>query len=150
MGKYYIDDVKCGLEKGGMACGPGFGTVVASVKVSDGSKSFWLTNAEVEGLPGFYMSDEDIYDRLINISADDDFIDYLDHCFIDSFEGIKLREYDEMMESIKKNEGNPAVSLIRYIVLLTRCEMEEVDKVVALVKGKFVDEVEIPASDVEK
>ncbi|WP_027207189.1 hypothetical protein [Butyrivibrio fibrisolvens] len=150
MGKYYIDDVKCGLEKGGMACGPGFGTVVASVKVSVGSKTFWLTNAEVEGLPSFYMSDEDIYDRLINISADDDFIDYLDQCFIDSFEGIKLREYDEMMESIKKNEGNPAVSLIRYIVLLTRCEMEEVDGLVALVKGKFVDEVEIPASDVEK
>ncbi len=54
------------------------------------------------------------------------------------------------MESIKKNEGNPAVSLIRYIVLLTRCEMEEVDGLVALVKGKFIDEVEIPASDVEK
>ena len=74
----------------------------------------------------------------------------MDQCFINSFEGIKLGENGDIYKSIKQNEGNPAVTLIRYIILLTRCSMEEEDGIIALAKGKFVDELEIPASDIER
>ena len=150
MGKYFVDEVKCGLEEGGMACGPMDVNVIASVKVTDGSKVFWLTNVEVTGIPNFYISEEDIFDRLVDVCEDDDFVEYLDQCVINSFEGIQLGEYGDIFESIKQNEGNPAVSLIRYIILLTRCSMEEEDGVKVLAKRKFVDELEIPASDVER
>ncbi len=150
MGKYFVDEVKCGFEDGGMACGLVDENIIASVKVTDGSKSFWLTNVEVSGIPNFYISEEDIFDRLVDVSEDDDFVEYLDQCIINSFEGIQLGEYGDIYKSIKQNEGNSAVSLIRYMILLTRCSMEEEDGVKALAKGKFVDELEIPASDVER
>ena len=143
MGKYYVDEVKYGLEGGGMACGPIGENVISSVKVTDCSKSFWLTNVEVTGIPSFYLSEDEIFDRLVDACEDDDFLEYLDQCFINSFEGIKLGEYGDIYKSIKQNEGNPAVSLIRYIILLTRCSMEEEDGIIALAKGKFVDELEI-------
>ena len=150
MGKYFVDEVKCGFEDGGMACGPVDENIIAAVKVTDGSKSFWLTNVEVAGVPSFYLSEDAIFDRLADACEDDDSLEYLDQCFINSFEGIKVGEYGDIYKSIKQNEGNPAVSLIRYIILLTRCSMEEADGVKALAKGKFVDEIEIPASDVER
>lgn len=149
MGKYYVNEVKCGVIDGGMACGPGSGSVVVSVNVTEGDKSFWLSNTEVTGIPNFYLTDEDIYEKLVN-DDDEDFYEKLEEKFIKEFDGIVLGEYDDIFASIRKNVGNPAVSLIRYIILLTRCSMDEVEDIVAMAKGKYVDDIEVPASDVER
>lgn len=149
MGKYLVSEVKCGVSEGGVACGPGSGSVVVSVNVTEGDKSFWLSNAEVTGIPNFYLTDQDIYEKLVN-DDDEDFYEKLEEKFIKEFDGIALGEYDDIFASIRKNVGNPAVSLIRYIILLTRCSMDEVEDIVAMAKGKYVDDIEVPASDVEK
>ena len=149
MGKFFVEDVKCGLGKGGMSCGPGTGKVIVSINVKEGDDSFWISNVEVNGIPNFYISEEDIFDKLCNGSDEEDFFEFLEKRNIDSFEKISLGEYDEIRKSINQNVGNPAVSLIRYIILLTRCPLESVEAVVAMAKGKYVDELEIPASDVE-
>ncbi len=149
MGKYYVNEVKCGVGEGGVACGPGSGSVVTSVKITDGDKTFWLSNVEVTGIPNFYLTDEDIYEKLVN-DDDEDFYEKLEGKFIKEFDGIALGEYDDIFASIKKNVGNPAASLIRYIILLTRCSMDEVEGIVALAKGKYVDDIEVPISDVER
>ena len=52
MGKYYIDEVKCGLSEGGIACGPVSGNVVVSVNVKEGDKAFWISNIEVNRVLG--------------------------------------------------------------------------------------------------
>ena len=38
MKRYLIEDAKCGLTEGGMACGPVSGNAVVSVKYSDGER----------------------------------------------------------------------------------------------------------------
>ena len=149
MGKYFIEDVKYGLGKGRMSCGPGTGEVIVSINVKEGDESFWISNVEVNGIPNFYISEKDIFDKLCNGSDEEDFFEYLEKRNIDSFEKISLGEYDEIRKSINQNVGNPAVSLIRYIILLTRCPLKSEEAVVAMAKGKYVDELEIPASDVE-
>lgn len=148
MGKYFINEVKCGVSEGGMACGPVEGAVNVSVNVTDGDNTFWLTNSEFTGIPNFYITDEDVFDKFMDV--DDEFAEFFGDQFIEEFEGISLGEYDEIFESISDNKDNPAVALIRYIILLTRCSNEEVDDVIAMAKGKYVDELDIPASDVEE
>lgn len=149
MGKYYINEVKCGLSEGGMACGPVSGNVVVSVNVKEGDKAFWISNIEVNGIPNFYVSEENIFDKLRNGDDDEDLSDFLERKSINTFEEISLGEYDDVIKSIKLNEDNPAASLIRYIILLTRCSMNSVDTVIAMAKGKYIDEIELSESDIE-
>lgn len=149
MGKYFVNEVKCSVSNGGMACGPVEGTVNVSVNVTEGDKTYWVTNSEFTGIPSFYVTQEDIFDKIGDID-DEEFAEYLNNKYINEYEGISLGEYDEIFDSIKNNSGNPAVSLIRYIILLTRCPMDSVEEIVNLAKGKYIDEVEIPKSDIEK
>ena len=65
--RFLIEDAKCGITGG-----PLDGIVVTSVKFNDGEKSKWLNLAEVEGIPCFYMTDEDVYDKLIENDFDDE------------------------------------------------------------------------------
>lgn len=123
MGKYFVNEVKCGVSNGGMTCGPVEGTVNVSVNVTEGDKTYWVTNSEFTGIPSFYVTQEDIFDKIGDID-DEEFTEYLSNKYIHEFKGISLGEYDEIFDSIKNNSGNPAVSLIRYIVLLTRCPMD--------------------------
>lgn len=150
MGRYMVNDVKCGVADGGVACGPVSGAVNVSVNISDGEKNYWISSAEFEGIPNFYITDDDIFDGLMNPFENDEFIEFMNESFVDEFEGISLGEYQDIFESIKENSGNPAVALIRYMILLTRCSMEELDAFLNMAKGKYIDDLEIPASDVEE
>ena len=85
----------------------------------------------------------------MNNDISDEFVEFMSERFIEKFEGITLGDYDTIFESIKENDGNPAVPLIRYIILLTRCSEDNVDEIIALAKGKFVDEIVIPQNDTE-
>ena len=148
MGRFFIEYVKCGISEGGIACAPVDGSANASVKISDGDNSYWLSVFEIYGIPNFYVSEDDLFDMIMNSSDEEAIIETLNDNQIDEFEGISLGEYGDIVESIKLNEGSPAVALIKYVVLLTRCPTEEMEETVALAKGKFVDDLDIPASDI--
>ena len=146
MGKkrFLIEDAKCGITGG-----PLDGIVVTSVKFNDGGKSKWLNLAEVEGIPCFYMTDEEVYDKLIENDFDDEAQEFFDNASVMEFEGITLGEYDDLFDSIYDNQDNPAVPLLRYVISLTRCDMKDVKKLIKTAVGKYVDEIKIPISDVE-
>lgn len=143
MGKYYIKEVKYGVSDGGVACGPVGENVNVSVNIIEGNKSYWITNSEVTGIPNFYMTDIDIFDKLMNINSEnEEFVEYMNEKFIDKFDGILLGEYEDIFESIAKSSDNSAAKLIRYIVLITRCKEDEVDNLIAMAKEKYVDEID--------
>ena len=52
--------------------------------------------------------------------------------------------------SFAEDSENPAIPLIRYMITLTRCPLDQVDELLAMAKGRYIDELEIPASDVEE
>lgn len=153
MSRYYIEYAECGVTDGGCACGPGSGNVITTIKYKDDkNKSQWLSLAEVQGTINFYLTDENIYQRLITEDFEDDkFVDYLEKHYITEFDGLKLGgEYEELYASISSNIDNPAIPLIRYIVALTRCAEDDMKEIVSLGVGKFIDEVNIPEIDIEK
>lgn len=142
--KYFIEEVKCGVAEGGMACGPVSGPVVTSLKFTVDDLTKWITNSEVEGIPNFFLTEADIYDRLIEDDFDDELSNLLDESAISNFDGIELGEYDDIEDSITNNEDNPAAILIDYIVKVTRCSMEELDEYINAGTKKYVEEIEMP------
>lgn len=152
MKRYLIEDAKCGLTEGGMACGPVSGNVVVSVKYHDGDRSGWLSVVEVDSIPNVFQTDEDIFERLLAEDPHDEaFIRYLQNHSISCFDGIEFGDgYDETFESIANGADDPAVPLIRYLVALIRCELDEVNGLIEMAKNRYADELDIPMSDVEE
>lgn len=80
-----------------------------------------------------------------------DFIEYINEHSISEFNGI---EFDgdclSTFYNIMEDPDNPAAPLLKYMIALVRCPMEDVDGLVEMAKGKYADELEIPISDVEE
>ena len=145
MKRFLIEEAKCGVAD---SC-PMVGIVITSVKFNDGGSSKWLNLAEVDGIPCFYLTENEVYDTLIANEWGDEFQETLDNSYIEEFEGIVFGEYEEMFDSIYEDLDNPAASFIRYIIALTRCDLKDVKKLVKRAVGKYVDEIKVPVSDTE-
>ena len=151
MKKFFIEEAKCELTKGGIACGPVDPNVVTSVKYKSGDETKWISLVEVMGIPNFLLADKDIYDGLVKEDdSDKEFWEYTQLINIGEFNGIELGEYSDIFYSISEDPENPAIPLIRYMIALTRCPMEEVAGLIAMAKGKYADELDIPISDEEE
>jgi hypothetical protein len=152
MKRYLIEDAKCGITGGGMACGPVCGNVAVSVHYRDGEQNGWLTVVEVDGIPNAFRTDADIFDKVLAEDPDDEaFTWYLrSHC-IHSFDGVELDgDYADTFESMARGAGEAAAPLVRYVIALVRCSMEEVEGLIAMARNRFADELTIPVSDVEE
>lgn len=151
MKRYLIEKAQCGITKGGMACGPVSGHVVVTIKFNDGSKTQWLSLVEVEGIPNVFLLNKDIHEELVAEDFDDEFTKYIDEHFINEFEGISFDDsYFTTLNDIAEDPDNPAAPLIRYLITLVRCDMDEVEGLIQMASGKFADELDIPVSDVEE
>ena len=151
MKRYYIEEAKCGITEGGMACGPVPGNVVVTVKFKEGSKVQWINLVDVGGILNVCLSDKDIHDALIEEDFDDEFLEYIDDHCIDEFNGLELgTEYGDWLDSIEEDPENPAVQLIRLLIALALCKPGEPEaELIKMAKGKYADELNIPESAVE-
>ena len=146
MKRYLIEVAKCGITNGGMAS-----SVVASIKVNDDTKAQWLSMIETDGILNVSLTDEDIYDKLIEDNYDDEFFAFMEDHFITNYEGIEIgTEYEDILDSIAENPENPAVPVLRYLITLMRCEMDDVEGLISMAVGHYADELDIPMSDVEE
>ena len=153
MKRYFIEDAQCGITEGGMACGPVGGNVVATVrfKESPEAASQWLSVVEVTGIPNYYLFDRDMHDKMIEEDFEDkEFWDDMDRHYINEFNGLSFEEYTDTLCDIQDNPDNPAAPLFRYLLALVRCDMDDIDKLVGLAIGKYADELDFPASDIEE
>ena len=148
MKRYYIEEAKCGLTEGGFACGPVSGHVVVTVRFNDGGGSRWVTAVEVDGIPNFFLLDRDVHDKAVR--EDDETLEWMYPRFTRDFNGLETGDYFDMFRSIADDPENPAVPLLRYIIVLLRCPMDDVDGLIGMAAGKYADELGIPVSDVEE
>ena len=144
MGKYYIEDAKCDVVGG-----PLNSSVLASIKYTDGEKTNWLTNWEYDGFPQFFLTQEDLFDRIADGDIDEDMEDELDNLFCHEFEGIVLGDYETIFALAEQNPTSDALSLIRYLIAITRCDPEDTKDIISNGIGKDVSELDIPLSDLE-
>lgn len=151
MKRYLIETAKCDVTEGGMACGPVPGNVVATVQFKEGEKSQWLSLVEVMGIPNVYLTDQDIFDKLLAEDDDDEFIEYANQHQIWDFNGIEFADdYGATLNSFKEQPDNPAIPLIRYLLSLVRCDWDDMDDIIKTASGKYADELSIPTIDLEE
>ena len=151
MKRYLIEEAKCGVSEGGMACGPVPGTVVASLKVNDGKRVRWLSLAEVDGIPNMIVTDEDIYDTLITDDFSDEFVDFVNDHTVNEFDGIEIDDgYYTTYGCIRENPDNPAGPVMKLLIALVRCDMDETEALIEASTGKYADEIDIPLCDMEE
>ena len=146
MKRYFIEEAKCGVVNYGPS-----GYVVTAVKLSVDGVAQWLYVVDVEGILNVVQTDTDIYDGLMEDNGDEEFNEYVNAHNIEEFEGIEFDgDYFTTFASMYDDPENPASPLIRYLLTLNACSMEEVDDLVKLAVGKYIDEVDIPLSDEEE
>ena len=139
MTRYFIESAKYGVGEGGFACGPVEGPVVAEVKVKTENEEFYMTLAEIYGIPNFYKSNESVYDFLVDPDIDEEKIEVVNKNFIET------GDYDEIFEK----RDDEWFELYRYLIYVVRADYEECDEFIKVTTGKYIDEMDIPNSDVE-
>jgi hypothetical protein len=144
---YLIKGIRYGITEGGMACGPVGGNVVASIEFQSGDKVYFLSMVEVFGIPEFYFSEEDIYENLLEES--EDFIDKANSLFINEFNGIKLEEYEDIIEELKKPYNEEDKALIKLLIAVVRLDYDEADKLIEESVGKYIKDINIPDTDLD-
>lgn len=155
MSRYLIEQIKYGENNGGVACGPVGGVICVSIKYKkDEEPSRYLELDDVDGIPNFYLSDEELFDFHVNFNSYDDegeakrFV----KDFIDNLDGFDIPDnYFELFEEFYGKQGtNPVTLLLKYIILVARCSDYDVESIIESAIGKYVDEIIIPKGDIEQ
>lgn len=141
-----VEAAKCSV----IDFGPGYSGVVSAVKFkADDNSPEWLSLVEVDGIPTFYLSDEDIFDDLLDEEED------IEEYETDDFYGLELGEYDDLMyelvygaadyDEIVRNE------VVRFVIAITRATEEDTEKLINEAKGKkLYEEFTTPTIDLEE
>jgi hypothetical protein len=142
MSNFYVIETKTTMSAGGFACGPVPGNVGAEAHVRDEEgKEYYVSLVEVTGIPNFYKSQDDILNELVDPDVNDqDRIDELNKLEMDA------GDYDSIFAK-KDPKWFPLYKFLTYIV---RADQEEFDKYNGAKIGKYLDEMDLPKSDVEE
>ena len=140
MARYRVLEAKCGVARGGMACGPVGGPVVGEIKLADeNGKEFYLCLAEVDGIPNWFKTDRSTIDEQIEETSEEVF-EYLNDHYID------IGEYVDVFHDPEAE----FYQACRYLIYLVRCERDQEEPFIRATVGKYLDEMEIPMSDAEE
>ena len=149
MTRYFIEDAKCGYDTCFDGCGP-HTTVASAIKYkTDDGKTSWMYCVHPDGLwPMIALYEKDVYTEIIA----GDFPEGPDY-EADSFGGLNWNPGDEedgLYELFYNNKNNGAANLIHYAYDLCICTADKESKLLALGKGHYSDEIEVPILDNEK
>ena len=155
MSRYLIEQIKYGVNDGGDACGPVGGVICVSVKYKkDDGPSRYLELDDVDGIPNFYLSDEDLFDFHVNFNSydDEDEVKRFVKSYIETLDGVAFSgDYNELFEQFYGNQKtNPITQLLKYIILVARCSNYDMESIIELAIDKYADEIDIPQGDVEQ
>lgn len=142
MTRYYIEEAKCGYDTCFDGCGP-HTTVASAIKYKeDNGETGWIYCIEPEGLwPMIALYDKDIYEQVIC----GEFIEGPDY-EADAFGGLKWDSSSEegLYELFYNNKNNGSANLIHYAYNLCTCSQNEEPELLALGKGHYTDEIDVP------
>lgn len=150
MKKFLIEDVQVGVTKGGFACGPISGHVVAEVRVRDqeSGKVSWHSLSEVEGVLNFTESDESLYEILM----EEDFEDEETWLKVEAGDAGGFENCADFYSDMDENDHCDVDHLLlwKYLVCLVRLDWEETARLKERSIGKCLGDFEIPVCDAEQ
>ena len=147
MKRFLIEDVRVGISKGGIACGPVLGNVIGEIVLRDeDGKATYHCMAEVSGTLNFYESEASLYQGQIDEDFDNaEFADLLESSFTEGYDN-----YYDFYEEVNAMQPLSVIARIRkYLAYMVRADWPEIDRLKADTKGKLISDIEIPLCDAE-
>ena len=149
MSRYFIEDAKCGYGRVVDGCGP-HTTVASAVKYrKDNGETGWMYCVHPDGAwPIIGLYEKDVYEEIIN----GEFPEGPEY-EARSFGGLSWEPGDEeegLFELFYENKNNGAANLIHYAYDLCVCPTIMETELLALGKGRYSDEIEVPILDDEE
>ncbi len=140
--RIFIEIVKHGGSIGGLACGPVSGSLNTAVKIKRAKTSKWLTLSEVDGIPVFTLTDDDIFDKLMEDDFATEFQTHYQESIINQFENVPLGDYEGLYTWIKEHESSPASALLEYIMAIQKCPDSDLEEYIKAGEGKYVEDID--------
>lgn len=138
-----LEDCRCKCIDHFTPCGPMYATF-AEVKLKDNRNNevYYLTLAEIEGFPNYFLTDSSIYDYLVESDEEEyeEENDELTGFLHDAI--INIEDYLELTEPKWKKKGD-ALLIAYYLACIEKKELKEFLK---NNKGKLLKDVNIDKS----
>ena len=147
MKRFLIEDVRVGISKGGIACGPVPGNVIGEIVLQDeDGKATYHCMAEVSGTLNFYESKASLYQGQIDEDFDNaEFADLLESSFTEGYDS-----YYDFYDEVNAMQALSVIARIRkYLVYMVRADWPEIDRLKVETIGKLISDIEIPLCDEE-
>lgn len=106
-------------------------------------KPIFFTITECDGMPMIFKTSTSVFDWWMDQDTYSDELDKLQ-------EAGSLYGSDSYSDLFDDHDGIECFEGLRYLIYLVRASWEEMESFIAQTKGKFLDEIEIPKSDVEE
>jgi len=138
MARYMIKN----LRSDAFGLGPDGSLAVAEAELQDENGNvFFLSLNEFSGIPSFFKTEESTFEKQCEYPSDDEeFFEFLGEHEIGGYS-----EYGELFED-KDGEWYAPLHFMVYVL----CGCEDVDAYLAEVKGKFIDELDVPKTELEE
>ena len=137
--KYQIVSARVEQASGG----PDAAILVAEVELKPATGApFFYTLVECEDMPMVYKTETSVLDWWMEPDAHEDELDDLQ----DAGPVYEGEDYSELFEN---HRGIECYQGLRYLIYVMRIGWDEAEAYIQATRGKNVDEIEIPSSDVE-
>lgn len=147
MKKFLIEDISVGVSKGGIACGPVSGLVVAEIclKNTEDNALCYHTLTEVEGTLSFTESGRSTFD----IQVAENYDDKASWAAVETAYAGGYSDYDAFYEGLNScdEEHRRIWKLLAYLV---RASWDGVAEMKDRCTGKHLNEIVIPVCDAEQ
>jgi len=121
--------------------------MVVSIKyIIDGEKEMWLSLYQRNDVPCFYLSSEDIFDKLVHIIQNP----IVMRNRIQYFYGFNIDWYETMFPAIQRLSSSPFAQLIRLICYFARENEDKAQAFVNNYKNHLIGSFDIPTTDIEQ
>ena len=147
MKKFLIENISVGVSKGGIACGPVSGLVVAEISLRDTETNevSYHSLTEVSGTLNFTQSSKSTFDIQIKENYDDE----ASWSIVENGYSGGYSDYGEFYEDLVSSDEERRL-IWKLLACLVRANWDEVAEMKGLYEGKYLDEIEIPVCDAEQ
>ena len=147
MKKFLIEDISVGVSKGGIACGPVSGLVVAEICLRDTETNAVTYHAltEVGGTLNFTQSNQSTFD----IQVKEDYEDKASWIVVEDSYCGGYSDYEEFYNDMSSSDEKHQ-RIWKLLACLVRESWNEIAEMKSCYTGKLLDEIEIPVCDAEQ
>ncbi len=147
MKKFLVEDISVGVSKGGIACGPVNGLVVAEIRLKDteANRVVFYALTEVGGTLNFTQSDRSTFD----IQMKENYEDSESWAIVEEGFSGGYSDYKEFYEDLPTcdEEHQRTWKLLAYLV---RANWDEIAEMKNHCTGKLLSEIIVPVCDAEQ